>query len=64
MDKEKLKHAKAFDRMDYNKLWKILQEMGIPDYLSCLLRNLCADQEAIIRTRYRTDWFQIGKDYS
>ena len=48
--------------VDHN--WKILQEMGIPDHLACLLRNLCADQEAIIRTRYRTDWFQIGKDYS
>ena len=44
--------------------WKIFQETGIPDHLACLLRNLCADQEAIIRTRYRTDWFQIGKDYS
>ena len=48
--------------MDHNKLWKILQEMGIPDYLTCLLRNLYADQEATFRTRHgTTDWFQIGK---
>ena len=48
--------------MDNNKLWKILQEMGIPDYLICLLRNLYAGQEATARTRYGTiDWFQIGK---
>ena len=55
-------YAKAFDCVDHNKLWKILQEMGIPDHLTCLLRNLYADQEAIIRTRQgTTDFFQIGK---
>ena len=49
--------------MDHNKLWKILQEMGIPDHLTCLLRNLCAGQEATIRTGHgTTDWFQIGKE--
>ena len=48
--------------MDHNKLWKILKEMGIPDHLTCLLRNLYADQEATVRTgRGTTDWFQIGK---
>ena len=48
--------------MDYNKLWKILKEMAIPDHLTCLLRNLYADQEATIRTGHgTTDWFQIGK---
>ena len=48
--------------MDHNKLWKILQEMRIPENLSCLLRNLYADQEATVRTGHRTtDWFQIGK---
>ena len=46
------------------KLWKILKEMGIPDHLTCLLRNLYADQEATVRTEYgTTDWFQIGKEY-
>ena len=51
-----------FDHVDHNKLRKILQEMGISDHLTCLLRNLYACQEAIIRTRYgTTDWFQIGK---
>ena len=55
-------YAKAFDCMDHNKLWKILQEIGIPDHLTCLLRNLYAGQEAIVRTRHgTTDWFQIGK---
>ena len=55
-------YAKAFDYVDHNKLWKILQEMGIPDYLTCLLRNLYAGQEGTVRTRHRTtDWFQIGK---
>ena len=55
-------YAKAFDYMDHNKLWKILKEMGIPDYLTCLLRNLYAGQEATVRTRIgTTDWFQIGK---
>ena len=48
--------------MDHNKLWKIFKEMGIPDHLTCLLRNLYASQEATIRTRHgTTDWFQIGK---
>ena len=55
-------YAKAFDCVDHNKLWKILQEMGIPDYLTCLLRNLYAGQEATVRTGHgTTDWFQIGK---
>ena len=50
------------DCVDHNKLWKILQEMGIPDHLTCLLRNLYAGQEATVRTRHgTTDWFQIGK---
>ena len=54
--------AKAFDCVDHNKLWKILKEMGIPDHLTCLLRNLCADQEATVRTGHgTTDWFQIAK---
>ena len=48
--------------VDHNKLWKILKEMGIPDHLTCLLRNLCASQEATVRTGHgTTDWFQIGK---
>ena len=56
-------YAKAFDCMDHNKLWKILQEMGIPDHLTCLLRNLYAGQEATVRTGHgATDWFQIGKE--
>ena len=55
-------YAKAFDCMDHNKLWEILQEMGIPDHLTCLLRNLYAVQEATVRTGHgTTDWFQIGK---
>ena len=54
-------YVKAFDCVDYNKLWKILKEMGIPDNLTCLLRNLYAGQEATVRTIYgTTDWFQIG----
>ena len=54
--------AKAFDCVDNNKLWKILKEMGIPDHLTCLLRNLYAGQEATVRTGHgTTDWFQIGK---
>ena len=54
--------AKAFDFVDHNKMWKILKEMGIPDYLTCLLRNLYAGQEATVRTGHGTsDWFQIGK---
>ena len=52
----------AFDCVDHKKMWKILQEMGIPDHLICLLRNLYAGQEAIVRTGHgTTDWFQIGK---
>jgi len=54
-------YAKAFDCVDHNKLWKILKEMGIPDHLTCLLRNLYAGQEATFRTGHGTDWFQIGK---
>ena len=55
-------YAKAFDCVDHNKLWKILQEMGIPDHLTCLLRNLYAGQEATVRTGHGTmDWFKIGK---
>ena len=52
----------AFDCVDHNKLWKILKEMGTPEHLTCLLRNLYAGQEATVRTRHgTTDWFQIGK---
>ena len=52
----------AFDCVDHNKLWKILKEMGIPDHLTSLLRNLYAGQEATVRTGHgTTDWFQIGK---
>ena len=55
-------YAKAFDGVDYKKLWKILKERGIPDHLKCLLRNLYAGQEATVRTGHGTkDWFQIGK---
>ena len=55
-------YAKAFDCVDHNKLWKILKEMVIPDYLICLLRNLYAGQEATVRTGHgKTDWFQISK---
>ena len=55
-------YAKAFDCVDHNKLWKILKEMGIPDHLTCLLRNLCAGQEVTVRTGHgETDGFQIGK---
>ena len=58
-------YAKAFDCVDHNKLWKILKEMGIPDHLACLLRNLYAGQEATVRTGHgTTDWFQIGKGVS
>ena len=57
-------YAKAFDCVDHHKLWKI-QEMGIPDHLTCLLRNLHAGQETTVRTRHgTTDWFQIGKGVS
>ena len=55
-------YAKAFDCVDHNKLWKILKEIGIPDHLTCLSRNLYAVQEATVRTGHgTTDWFQIGK---
>ena len=55
-------YAKAFDCVDHNKLWKILKQMGIPDHLTCLLRNLYAGQEATVRTEHgTTNWFQIGK---
>ena len=55
-------YAKAFHCVSHNKLWKILKEMGIPDHLTCLLRNLYAGQEATVRTgRGTTDWFKIGK---
>ena len=55
-------YTKDFDYVDHNNLWKILKEMGIPDHLNCLLRNLYAGQEATIRTGHgTTDWFQIGK---
>ena len=55
-------YVRAFDCVDHNKLWKILKEMGIPDHLICLLRNLYAGQEATVRTGHgTTDWFQIGK---
>ena len=55
-------YAKAFDHVDHNKLWKSLQEIEIPDHLTCFLKNLYAGQEATVRTRHRTtDWFQIGK---
>ena len=55
-------NTKDFDSVGHNKLWKILQEMGIPDHLTCLLRNLYADEETKVRTGHGTmDWFQIGK---
>ena len=55
-------YTKAFDCMDHNNLWKVLKEMGIPDHLTCLLRNLNAGQEATVRTGHgTTDWFQIGR---
>ena len=58
-------YAKAFDCVDHNKLWKILKDMGIPDHLICLLRNLYAGQEATVRTGHETsDWFQTGKNNS
>ena len=57
-----INYSKAFDCVDHNKLWKILKEMGIPDHLTCLLRNLYVGQKATVRTRHgTTDWFQIGK---
>src|SRR5574340_676034 len=55
-------YAKAFACVDHNKLWKILRDMGIPEHLTCLLRNLYAGQKATVRTGHgTTDWFQIGK---
>ena len=58
-------YAKTFDCVDHHKLWKILKEMGIPDHLTCLLRNLYAGQQATVRTGHETtDWFQIGKGVS
>ena len=55
-------YTKVFNSVDHHKLWKILKEMGLPDHLTCLLRNLYADQEATVRTGHgTTDWFQIGK---
>ena len=55
-------YTKAFDYVDDNKLWKILQEMGLPDHLTCLIRNLCAAQEAMVRTKHGTiDWLKIEK---
>jgi len=55
-------YLKAFDCVDHNKLWNILNNIGIPDYLTCLLRNLYADQEATVRTLHGTmGWFKIGK---
>ena len=55
-------YVKALDCVNHNKLWKILQEMGIPDHLTCLLRNLYVGQETIARTGHGTmDWFKIGK---
>ena len=56
-----LLYVKAFDCVDHNKLWKIFQEMGIPDHLTCLMRSLYAGQEAAARTGHGTHWFQIGK---
>ena len=55
-------YAKAFDCVDHDKLWKVLKETEIPDYLTCLLRNQCAGQEATVRTGHgTTDWFKTGK---
>ena len=54
-------YAKAFDYVGHNKLWKILKQMGIPNHLTCFLRYLFGGQEATVRTRHGTDWFQIGK---
>ena len=55
-------YTKAFDHVDHNKMWKILKDMGISDHLTCLLRNLYADEQATLSTRHgRADWFQTGK---
>ena len=56
-------YAKAFDYVDHNKLWKILKEIGIPDHLTCLLRNLSVAQEATVRT-LKIYWFKLGKEYN
>ena len=57
-------YAKTFDCVDNNKLWKILKEIGMPDHLTCFLRNLYAYQKATVRTGHGTiDWFQLGKEY-
>ena len=56
-------YAKAFDYVDHKKLWKILKEIGIPDHLTCLLRNLYADQEATVRTELGTDCSKSGEEY-
>ena len=57
-------YAKTFDCMDHNKLWKILQEMGIPEHFTCLLRNLYAGQETMVTTKHGTmDWLNLGKEY-
>ena len=57
-------YAKAFDHVDHSKLWKILKDMGMPDHLTCLPRNLYAGQEATVRTGHgTTDWFEKGKEY-
>ena len=59
-----INYAKTFECVDHNKQWKIIQEMGISDYLTCLLRNLYAGQESTVRTGHgTTDWFQKGKEY-
>ena len=54
-------YPKAFECVNHNKVWKVLKEVGIPGHLTCLLRNLYAGQELIVKTGHRTDWFQIGK---
>ena len=57
-------YAKAFDRVDHNRLWKIVKETGVPDHLTCLLRNLCAGQEATVRTGHgTTTGSKLGKEY-
>ena len=57
-------YAKYFDSVNHNKLWKILKDIGIPDHLTCLLRNLYAGEEATVKTGHGTiNWFQIGKEY-
>ena len=57
-----IEYTKAFDCVDHKKLWKVIKEMGLPDYLTCLLRNLYEGQEAIVRPLHgAADWFQIGK---